>query len=355
MRLIFRGEVLSAVCLFLAVSAAAPAQLPSNGSQAGVATSMSNKPITGRASGVSLTLSVLDEKMHPLDRQAVVKLMDENTKTPTWQPTTETSDATFDVGLGKYDIEVSAVGYLTGRKEISVISTLQPIPVKIALLRDPDAVDFSADDSSTPAKASKDVKRAISDLKSGPIRFKEAQKHLDAAYAQAPASAQVNFLLGYLAFQQNDLDHAQTYLDKATAIDPHDVQALNLSGRLHLVKHDYAGAVATLEQAVAARPENATAHSLMADAYLNQKDYKNALAQADLAIAQGKSGTSSVQIVRGQALANLGHEDEAIQTLKTYLQAAPDTTSAPQVRQFVATLEQRHSNTPSGTAQPPKQ
>jgi predicted Zn-dependent protease len=349
-----RSNILSTACLLFAITSAAPAQQSSTGSQAGVATQMSNVPIHNKAgAGVSLTLSVFDEKMAPLDRQAMVGLYDENTKAPNWQPTSEASAATFDVGLGKHEFDVNAVGYLTGHTEIDVISLLQPVTAKVVLHPDPDAVELNAADASTPAKASKKVKRAVSDLKSR--RLKEAQKHLESALNQAPASAHVNFLLGYLCFQQNDLGRAQTYLNRATTLDPHDVQALNLLGGLHLAQRDYAAAQTSLEQAVAANPENAPAHSLLADAYLNQHDFKNALAQADLAIEKGQGVVSNAQIVRGEALGDMGRNDEAIQALKSYLQKASDTASAPQVRQLIATLEQRGSSTSSSTAQPAKQ
>jgi len=296
---------------------------------------------------------VVDEKMSRLGHTAMVKLYDENIKSVTWQPTTKNSEAEFeDLALGKYNFEVSAIGYLTARKEVEVARLREPVHVQVVLISDPDAVALNAADPSMPAKASKEAERGVSDLESG--KYKDAEKHLESAYKQAPSNAHANFLLGYVYFQQNDFDKAQTYLNQATTLDPHDIQAINLSGRLHLAKRDYAGAKTTMEQAVAANPENATAHGLLADAYLNLSDYKDALAQADLSIEKGKSGVSSAHVVRGWALANLGREDEAIQTLKAYLQSAPDSTSGPQVRQFIAAIEARHPNASSSTAQPSK-
>jgi|HubBroStandDraft_1064217.scaffolds.fasta_scaffold85423_2 Flp pilus assembly protein TadD len=347
-------KIPSLLVFSLALTAVVHAQQSSTGGQAGVATTMSNKPITSRSGGTAtVTLSVLNEKMAPLDRQAIVKVQEENTKTPTVQPTAENSEASFDLGLGKYDFEVSAMGYLTGRKEVQVASILQPVPVKITLLRDPDALDLDAGIASVTGKANKEAKRAASDLNSG--RVKEAQKHLDSAYKEAPTNAEVNFLLGFLYTQLNDLDHAQTYLSKATTLDPHNVQALALLGRLQLARHDYAGAKTTLEQAVATNPENVPAHSFLANAYLNLRDFKNALAQAELAVEKSKSNASAAEIVRGEALADMGRNDEAIQALKAYLQAAPDTTSAPPVQQLIATIEARGPTTSPGSAQPAKQ
>jgi tetratricopeptide (TPR) repeat protein len=296
-------------------------------------------------------VSVLAPNNAHLDRQAAVKLYDENKKTTDWQITADNSDATFaSIAIGKYDIEVSAVGYLSGRTESDVLSPFNPTQVKVVLHPDPDAVDLDAGNASLTGKPNKEIKRATSELKSG--KFKEAQKDLDSAYKAAPTNAHVNFLLGYSAFQQNQPDPAQTYLQKATTLDPHDVQALDYLGRLYLAKRDYATAITTLQQAVAADPGNVAAYSMLADAYLNQHDYKNSLAQADLSVEKSKNVIGNAQIIRGEALADMGRNKEAIDALNSYLQSVPDTAAAPQVRQLIAAIEQRNPNA-SSTATPP--
>jgi tetratricopeptide (TPR) repeat protein len=349
-------KTLSALCLLFTLTAAAQRANPGQGAASGsgvtnVGATIAGASMHGSEGGASLLVSVFDDGKIHLDRQAAVKLYDESRKASLWQATSDTSETIFgDLGFGKYEIEVSAVGYLTGRKEIEILSMLQPTRVEIVLNRDPAAVELNDAGAPLPPKASKETKRGIADLKSG--KLQDAQKQLDAAYKIAPSNARVNFLLGYLAFQQQNLDQAQTYLSKAAKLDPQDVQALNLLGRLQLVRKDYAAAQATLEQAVAADPESWTAHNFLADAYLNRSDYQNALAQADIAIDKGRSGAGTAQIVRGEALADLGRNQEGIETLQTYLQSAPDSPSAPQVRQLIARLEERVSGAVSATKEP---
>jgi Flp pilus assembly protein TadD len=328
---------------FLALTLTASAQQPTSPLPAGVASQTQGVPMHGSGGGVSIVLSVLDEAMAHIDEQAMVRLYDENIKHASWQPTAKNSETTFDeLGPGKYDLQVNAPGYLIGRKDVEISSVRQPqrMEVKLILHPDPDAVELGTPDASMPDKAKKEAEHGISDLKFGKV--KDAQKHLENACNQSPSSAYANFLLGYFYFQQNDFDYAQTYLTKATTLDAHDIQALNLLGRLRIAQRDYAGAKTTLEQAVSADSENATSHALLADAYLNLGDYKNAVAEADFALAKGKRSGSNAQIVRGQALANLGRDDEAIQTLNAYLQAAPDTAAGPQVQQLIAALQERH-------------
>ena len=351
----YRKNILLVVLSIFAVAAVTVAQQPTSALPAGVATATAGVSSRGTGGGATLKLSVVDDNNARLDRQAVVKLYDETVKRPTWQPTSKDSDTVFDgLSVGKYDLEVSALGYLTARKDFEIVGKRQLDPTKLTVVLhpDPDAIDLTGSDASMSPKASKEADKGLSDLKLG--KLPDAQKHLESASNQAPNSAYPNLLLGFLYFEQNKTPEAQTYLTKATTADPHDVQALNLLGRLHLSQRDFAGAKTAAEQAIAASPDNATAHGILADAYLNQSDFKNALAEADVALAKGKSTASSAQIVKGQALANLGRDDEAIQTLKTYLQSAPDTAAGPQVQQFIAAIEQRRSPAPT-SAPAPKQ
>jgi tetratricopeptide (TPR) repeat protein len=296
--------------------------------------------------GANLVVSVVGEKHAHLDRQAVVKLDDEARKRTLYQATSDNSQAIFgDLTLGKYAVEVSAVGYLTARKEVTVFDLLRSTSVEVVLQRDPMAVDLDAPNAPLSGKASKETRHAISDLNSN--KLKDAQKHLGVAYKLAPSSAHINFLLGYLSYQQRNFEQAQSYLEKATTQDPRHVQALNLLGRVYLREGKNREAQAVLQRAVTSDPENWIAHNLLGDAYLRQHDFNNALAQAELALEGGKPGSVAAQIVRGEALADLGRDQEAIQALKTYLQSAPGSPTVPQVQDLIAQIEFRGAMSPA--------
>ena len=290
----------------------------------------------------NLLLLVFDDKKVRLDHQAVVKLHDKKRDLTTWLTTTNESEVVFhDLDFGDYDLEISAVGYLTEHKEIHVTATLDSLKVEVALKRDPEAVDLSASDDAIPAKQRKDAKRAVHDLESS--NFKAAQKRLEKVYAVAPSSAQVNFLFGYLFLQLQDLEKAEAYLGRAVTLDPRRAQTLTLLGRVQLQRQHYEDARKTLELAVAANPEYWMAHNLLADAYLRKKEYEKSRQQAQLAIDQGKAAASAAQLVLGQALANVGRDQEGIQALKAFLQTNPNNTAVPQVQALIARIEKRDS------------
>ena len=78
-----------------------------------------------RSGGSVLLLSVYagDGKTR-LDRQAVVKATSKSAQTVNWQTTDQRSEAAIGLPFGNYEIEVSAVGYLSTQKEFQVGSVL---------------------------------------------------------------------------------------------------------------------------------------------------------------------------------------------------------------------------------------
>jgi tetratricopeptide (TPR) repeat protein len=293
--------------------------------------------------GRSLVVAVFDDGKARLDRQAVVKLHDLVRDTETWQTTSEESASMFcNIELGNYDVEASAVGYFTAHSDLRV----PPPPplnsrLEILLRRDPSAVELGGAVDAIPDHERKDANRAVYELKSG--NLKDAQKRLERIYKIAPSSSQVNFMFGYLYLQLKDLEKAELYLNQSAKLDPRRVQTLSLLGRVQLQQEHLVDAQKTLEQAVSVDAGFWMAHNLLADTYFRQKEYEKARQQAQMAIDEGKGGASVAQLVLGQALVNVGRNDESVQALKTFLQANPDNPAKSGVQALIAEMENRGS------------
>jgi tetratricopeptide (TPR) repeat protein len=289
-----------------------------------------------------------------LDRQALLKLVNLQTQMSTWQTTELESQGPYgesrgrgvftNIPFGSYDVDVSAVGYLSTHTELKVFSTLVEQRVDIVLQRDPAAVNLDVADHLLSAKVRKEAKRAVFALKSG--NLKEAQKQLDQAYKISPSSAELNFLLGYLYFQKKDFTQAGTYLGAAANLNPNNAQSLTLLGRTGLERQDYSGARSALEQAVMADADNWLPHDLLADTYLRQQNYDKARDEAQIAINKGKSEASPAQLVLGQALVSMGRDQEAIQALNLFLQESPRHPMAGQVRNLIVEIQQHQASPP---------
>jgi len=288
-------------------------------------------------------VTVVDENRAHLDRQAVVKIHDKKKDIESWDTTSNDSEVTFcSIDFGDYEIDASAVGYLAEHKEWHISGAIGNVPerqLQLVMHKDPTAVELSAPDNAIPASARKDAKRAVVALRSA--NLKEAQKRLEKAFKLAPSNAQINFLYGYLYLQQKDFDKAEASLNRAATLDPHRVQPLTLLGRVELEHQEYELARKTLEQAVATDSSYWMAHYLLGDAYLKQKENEKAREQAQLAIDKGRGEGNIAQLVLGQALANVGRDQEGIQALKTFVQTNPSNTAIPQVKALITKIEQR--------------
>ena len=257
-----------------------------------------------------------------LDRQAVVTLVNASDHSTTWTTTEDNAKGFLtNVRLGSYGLDVSAVGYLTAHQDLQVMDSNRPLEVDIVLQRDPAALNLDVAEAIISPKARKETKHAIALLKSQ--KLAKAEKKLEEAYKLAPTSAELNFLLGYLYYQKKDLPKAASYLSTAATLNPRNGQALTLLGRTQLEREDYAAARSVLEQALMVDADPWLPHSLLATAYLHQKTYDKALEESELAIRKGQAAANSTQLIRGESLAGLGRDREAVQALNTFLESTP--------------------------------
>jgi tetratricopeptide (TPR) repeat protein len=277
-----------------------------------------------------------------LDRQALIKLINSADHTATFQTTEDNAQGVLtNIAFGNYEVEISAIGYLSEHKELVVTNSLGPSKIDIVLHRDPAAIHLDVADSILSPKARKDAKHAISYLKSNNLA--SAQKQLDQAYGLAPNSSDVNFLLGYLHFEKKEYPQAANYLGAAATLSPHNGQTWTLLGRTNLEIEDYPAARSALEQAVTTDSENWLPHSLLADAYLHQKEYGKARDEAQIALTKGqgtnRDAANSSNLVLGEALVGLGQNQDGIQALNRFLDESPRHPMAGRVRDLIAQIK----------------
>jgi tetratricopeptide (TPR) repeat protein len=277
-----------------------------------------------------------------LDRQALLKLVNLSNQQVMWQTTEDTSQAVMtNIPWGNFDVEVSAVGYLSAHEQLHVANSLRPEQIEIVLQRDPAAIRLDVADTVMSPKARRQAKHAISLLKSNNLGA--AEKQLAEAYRLAPSSSDLNFLLGYLYFQKKDWAQARTYLSTASSLNPHNAQALTLLGQTGLAAEDYPAARSALERAVLDDSDNWLPHHLLADAYLKLKIYDKARDEAQTAIRKGNTSASAAQLVLGQALFELGDHRDGIQALNTFLDQSPANPMAGPVRILITELQSEES------------
>ena len=99
----------------------------------------------------------------------------------------------------------------------------------------------------------------------------DAEKHLQAALAQAPEDAYNLSLLGYLKFRQGKYDDALDALSHAAKLDPRDPQIQNYLGVTLGHKGLRQQAETALRKAIQLDPNYAAAHNNLAVIYISQQ------------------------------------------------------------------------------------
>jgi tetratricopeptide (TPR) repeat protein len=284
--------------------------------------------------GVMQVSAFANTSRTPLDRQALVKVVNLNTEAVTWQTTEEGAKALVpNLPFGTYRLEVSAVGYVTSKQEVSLLDISRLKDVKVVLQKDPSAVQFEVEDGNMSPKARKEMKQAIAALKANNLR--DAERHLQKTRQLAPTSGQLDFLFGYLYFQKQEYDQSVQYLEASLSKQSENASALLLLGRANLERKSYAAAQAPLEKVATLQPDAWLPHSLLADVHLYQGNNEGALAEANLAIEKGGNRATSARVVLGEALLHQGNDEAALRAFDQFLHDAPDNPLAPDVHKLV--------------------
>jgi tetratricopeptide (TPR) repeat protein len=282
----------------------------------------------------SMLITVTDQAGAPLPDQALVKLYCDASRHQLWENTRNKSQVKFDsVPPCDYEVQASAAGYDTATESVDVMAGGQIRVVSIRLKR---SGDIKPGQLLGPA-AFKHMQKGLSALSAG--RLDVAQKQFESAERLAPANADVNFVLGFLFVQKQELAEAETYFLKAVSFDPENVHAWTLLGQLHEQRGDFAGAVPPLEKAVSVDEHHWIAHWALALAYFHLQHFRHARAEAATTVREGNGAANAALVIGELAVAHLGKADEAVAAFKSFLRDHPQDQAAPAVRIALAMLQ----------------
>ncbi|WP_234736698.1 tetratricopeptide repeat protein [Tellurirhabdus bombi] len=185
------------------------------------------------------------------------------------------------------------------------------------------------------------------------IRILEIADKLD----KKNQNAEIEMVLGDAYMLKNDGGNAVSKYENALQITPNSAEANYKIGKTFLRGKNYKLAQENYEKAIAADPEFAPTYEDLAEAFLGSRAYKNAAKNMDLYVQKsettdsdkllrsaqfdflagdnaraiqkldalkGKINNPVINRIYGWAYNNMGKSDEAIQSLNTFMQQAPD-------------------------------
>jgi tetratricopeptide (TPR) repeat protein len=254
-----------------------------------------------------------------------------------------------------YIVEASAPGFVTVRETVELETTWSAVTVFLTM---------KPQDSSNAVPAAPAIPilapHARKELNKGMEAFRRkdmvnARKHFEKALAMAPGHPDVQFLMGALEWEENNISAAQTHLETAIQLFPNHVRALELLAELYCREGHPQQAVPLLERAVPLEDGSWKAHWKLGSAYLQAGEPAKAQHEAERAVALGKEDAGIAQVLEAGALADLGKPDAAETVLKAFIQDQPNDPAVAPARVFLADLaqeEERKKGVPMAAPSP---
>ncbi len=241
-----------------------------------------------------------------------------------------------------YMIQVRAKGY-QARMEPVALSTAGEANARISIYMIPKG---SSEETFQPPpghfllspQAQHEMQEAIKYLKSS--KTSQAREHLTKALKMAPREPRLNYLMGWSYMHDHETAKAIPYLEKAVSIEPGDVAALQSLGIAHYEQGDYQGSIDMLGKAVAQGLSSWQAQWILAASYLRVKNDEQARQHAEEALKIDIKKASRVNLILGEALAELGLRQQAIEAFHSFLKENSHDPEAPKVRAIVERLRQ---------------
>lgn len=161
-------------------------------------------------------------------------------------------------------------------------------------------------------------------------RYEEAIRHIEAAVAVQPDSADMQFSLAQAYMNVDRSVEARAALDEALRLQPDWPPALTMLALIELKQGRHDAALETVNRLRRAHPNDASAMVLEGEVHTHRQDYVSAVAAFERAVAAG-AGRSAV--LRAYMARRDGGMSLSEAPLRTHLDANPDDTV---VRSFLA-------------------
>ena len=240
---------------------------------------------------------------------------------------------------GDYTVQVSATGYESSQKDISIPVALKT-EVEFTLKRTAQANETTG----VPAgpvlapKAKEAFDKGLQALGAG--KMKDAEKYSDEAMKLAPGHPDVLYLQGVVDLNLRNFADAQDVLEKATQIDPTNARALAALGMALSDQSKYEEAIPSLEKSLelnAGDPSWETQYAL-AQAYYKLEKFPEAAKTAQAALAKSNGKAPDIELLVAQSLVATAKYDEAAQALRDYVKNHGDRPDAAKAKRWLDRL-----------------
>ncbi|MGB7922485.1 MAG: tetratricopeptide repeat protein [Pyrinomonadaceae bacterium] len=250
-------------------------------------------------------------------------------------------------GTGQYTITVSAPGYRTETRSVTLLDVAQSEYMFFTLKRDPKAGDATGApgvvtapvviDPKVPAPAREEYEKALKESDAG--KPDKAIPHLEKAVSLYPDFLQAQLLLGTAYMDNKQWDKAEATLKRAVALDPKKSEGFFALGELYYQQKKYPDAEKALVMGLQIQENAWQGHYTLGRVYMDAKAFDKAAPHMDKA-NQIRPDFAEGHFLAGNIYLKLNNGEAALKELEEYLRLAPKGKLAPQVQNTVTKLKE---------------
>ncbi len=192
-------------------------------------------------------------------------------------------------------------------------------------------------DARIPPKAASKYKEAVSELQKG--KREQAEKKLREAIELYPDYFEALNDLGTIYLESQRLEEAEATLRRALEVDGEDFRPRYNLGVALLRQNRFADAAEVLRTAVEKRPEFDSARFYLGIALYGLRDLDAARTQLEKSLQLNPKGAAQAWAILGEICYVKKDFACAVEKYRAFLQAAPDSPMAGQVRQVIKSIE----------------
>src|SRR5215813_2370364 len=297
---------------------------------------------------LTLVVSVREVSGQPLGVQAIVRVSQELNGGDLMQMTREGAIASFpNMSGGGYEVEVQATGYKTAHERAELVGgTSSTVYVYMTPEGTPDATGPVDQRSVMTPKLQKEMDRALEAIRNK--KYDEARKHLLLASKMAPASPEIEYLMGMVDYAEKNLEPAAAHFEKTLNLAPNHEKALVSLARLRMDTHDYQKSVTHLETAIQNNAKNSQAHLLLAVCYIKLENFSKARVEALATGDLDKSKVPPMHLLAAKTYVMENNLPAASVALKTFIREFPNDKGIAEANQILENIAKAGStNTPA--------
>jgi Tfp pilus assembly protein PilF len=286
-----------------------------------------------RGDKAEVSVTVRDNSGEAISAPASVKLLKEGM--PIDQKEASHGRAFFILrSLGDYTVVVSATGYKSAQKDVSV-----PVGVKaevdIYLQKESstgDNIGVHGRPVLTP-KAKDALDKGLQALSEN--KLAEAEKHVSEAVRLAPGHPDVLFVQGVLYLSLHNWVQAQGVLEKAAQMDPSNARVLSALGMALTDQGKYDEAIPPLEKSLQMETGGWETHWALGKSYYYRQQYDQALKASQQALVGSNGKAPQIELLVAQSLTAVGRYEDAAQALRGFLKNHGDRSEAATARRWL--------------------